>query len=201
MENALRTVFGITEIRDRVSYSGRTDASIIHDLLELHDVPPTAENAALVESAYLAHLENALVIHPGTVLPGIIETLSRKHDGIAIGILTGNVEAGAAIKLKHFGLATYFTFGGFADNLRSRNDVAKRAFSEAERHLAKKLNPSDVWVIGDTPADVECARAIGANAIAVQTGWHSPEELAASKPDHLFPDFTHARELWPIWGM
>ena len=201
MENALKTTFGLQEIKDRVSYSGRTDGAIIHDLLLLHDLPATPKNAELLSSAYLSQLQKALTIHPGEVLPGIVETLSRKHDGIAIGLLTGNVEAGAAIKLKHFGLSEYFAFGGFADELTERDDVAKRAFAEAERHLKMKLDPQNVWVIGDTPADVKCARAIGAKAIAVQTGWHSPEELAASGPDHLFPDFTHARELWSVWGM
>ena len=201
MEAALQNAFGLTEIRDRVSYSGRTDGAIIRDLLLLHDLPATPENARLLESAYLAQLPGALATRGGEVLPGIVETLSRKHDDIAIGLLTGNVEAGAAIKLRHYGLADFFTFGGFADNLTERDDVARRAFAEAERHLNKKLDPNDVWVIGDTPADVQCARAIGAKAIAVQTGWHTPEELAASNPDHLFPDFTHARQLWPVWGM
>ncbi|WP_020471571.1 HAD family hydrolase [Zavarzinella formosa] len=201
MEAALQAAFGLTEIRDRVSYSGRTDRAIIHDLLLLHDLAATPENARLLEAAYLAHLPEALATREGLVLPGIVETLARKHDGIAIGLLTGNVAAGAAIKLKHYGLADHFAFGGFADNLSRRDDVARRAFAEAERHLNMKLDPANVWVIGDTPADVQCARAIGAKAIAVQTGWHTPEELAAAGPDHLFPDFTHARELWPVWGM
>jgi len=201
MESALQKAFGLAEIRDRVSYSGRTDRAIIRDLLHLHEIATSPENAALLEAEYLAHLPGALATRGGEVLPGVVDTLTRKHAGIAVGLLTGNIAAGAAIKLKHFGLHDHFAFGGFADGLHDRDDVARHAFATAERHLNMKLDPANVWVIGDTPADVQCARAIGAKAIAVQTGWHTPEELAAAKPDHLFADFREAKELWPAWGM
>lgn len=201
MEAALQQAFGVREIRDRVSYSGRTDRAIVNDLLLLHEIPPTPDNCQLLLSTYLSHLPAALANRPGEVLPGIVETLKRQHPDIAVGLLTGNVKAGADIKLRHYQLDHFFAFGGFADDVYHRDDVAKRAFQQAEEHLKRRLNPEDVWVIGDTPADVQCARAIGAKAIAVQTGWHTPEELAASQPDYNFPDFTHAEQLWPLWGM
>src|SRR5436305_1247466 len=76
----------------------------------------------------------------------------------------------------------------------------RRALAEAERHVGRAIDPNDVWVIGDTPLDVKCARAIGAKAVVVQTGWHRQDELVACCPDHLLPDFTHAGELLTQWG-
>jgi phosphoglycolate phosphatase-like HAD superfamily hydrolase len=200
MESALRTSFGIKEIRDRVAYSGRTDPGIASELLALHGIEPTDANAERLKAAYLANLPGMLARMRGSVLPGIEEALRRERREAVIGLLTGNVRAGAEIKLRHFGLWDYFPFGGFADGLTERDDVARRALAEAERHTARPIDPADVWVIGDTPLDVKCARAIGAKAVVVATGWHHPDELVAANPDHLLPDFTHAGELLTQWG-
>ena len=108
--------------------------------------------------------------------------------------------AGAEVKLRHFGLWDHFPFGGFADGIEDRDDVARQALAEAVRHVGRAIDPADVWVIGDTPLDVKCARAIGAKAVVVQTGWHRRDELVACCPDHLLPDFTHAGELLTQWG-
>jgi phosphoglycolate phosphatase-like HAD superfamily hydrolase len=134
------------------------------------------------------------------VLPGIEQALRRERQGAVIGLLTGNVRAGAEIKLRHYGLWDYFPFGGFADDLPNRDDVARRALAEAEAHVGRPVNPADVWVIGDTPLDVQCARAIGAKAVVVATGWHPHDELVACNPDHLLVDFTHAGDLLTQWG-
>ena len=117
-----------------------------------------------------------------------------------VGLLTGNIRAGAEVKLRHFGLWDHFPFGGFADGLENRDDVARRALAEADRHVGRAIDPKDVWVIGDTPLDVKCARAIGAKAVVVPTGWHRRDEFVACCPDHLLPDFTHAGELLTQWG-
>ena len=128
------------------------------------------------------------------------EALGRQRCGAVVGLLTGNIRAGAEIKLRHYGLWHHFPFGGFADGLIDRDDVARRALAEAEAHIGRPIDPADVWVIGDTPLDVRCARAIGAKAVVVATGWHPHEELVACNPDHLLPDFTHAGALLTEWG-
>jgi phosphoglycolate phosphatase-like HAD superfamily hydrolase len=200
MEAGLRSAFGVVEIRDRVKYSGRTDPGIGRELLELHDVEPSEANLAKLHTAYLSHLPDALREMHGEVLPGVDAALRRERQGAVVGLLTGNIRRGAEIKLKHFDLWHHFAFGGFADGLPNRDDVARRALSEAEAHVGKPINPCDVWVIGDTPLDVQCARAIGAHAVVVATGWHAHEELVACNPDHLLPDFTHAGDLLSQWG-
>jgi phosphoglycolate phosphatase-like HAD superfamily hydrolase len=200
MEAALQSAFGVPEVRHRVPFSGRTDPGIARELLQVHGIEPTTAHVNRLRDAYLAHLPDALRRIPGTVLPGIEAALRRERQGAVIGLLTGNIRAGAQIKLRHYGLWDYFPFGGFADDLTDRDDVARRALVEAEAHVGRPVDPADVWVIGDTPLDVQCARAIGAKAVVVATGWHPHEELVACCPDHLLPDFTHAGELLTKWG-
>jgi len=200
MEAGLRSAFGVREIVDRVAYSGRTDPGIVRELLALHGIEPSDTNARRLKAAYLSHLPAMLHRMRGSVLPGIENALRRDRREAVVGLLTGNIKAGAEIKLRHFGLWNYFPFGGFADGLTDRDDVARRAMLEAERHLGHSIDPASVWVIGDTPLDVKCARAIGAKAVVVATGWHHHDELVACNPDHLLPDFTHAGELLTEWG-
>jgi phosphoglycolate phosphatase len=200
MEAGLQSEFGVTQILDQVPYSGRTDTGIVRELLVVHGIEPTDPNVERLKSAYLSHLPEMLRRRGGTVLPGISNALQRERRGAVVGLLTGNIRAGAQIKLGHFGLWDHFPFGGFADGVDDRDDVARRALAEAERHVDRVIDPNDVWVIGDTPLDVKCARAIGAKAVVVQTGWHHRDELVACCPDHLLPDFTYAGELLTQWG-
>jgi len=200
MEEGLKSAFGIREIFDTVSYSGRTDPGISRELLELHGIEPNEMNLERLKSAYLSHLPAKLRENGGNILPGVADILQLDRRGTAVGLLTGNIRAGAEIKLRHFDLWHHFAFGGFADGYPSRNDVARHALNVAETHLAMKVEPSRVWVIGDTPLDVECARSIGARAVLVGTGWHTHDELVDSKPDYLLPDLTHFGPLLAEWG-
>src|SRR4051794_18986840 len=166
MEAGLRAAFGITHINDTVPYSGRTDRAIARDLLAVHGIEPTPENQRTLQAAYLAELPAALKQFGGQVCPGVGEllvTLGTQPDTV-LGLLTGNVRAGAQAKLGHFGLWDYFVCGGFGDEHFDRDDVARMALAEVKSHLGREVDPARVWVIGDTPLDVRCARAIGASA-------------------------------------
>ncbi len=161
MELALASEFGVREILDRVSYSGRTDVAISADLLQLHDREPSEANIGRLRDAYLHHLPECLHRNQGTVLPGVCElllNLQRRTD-VALGLLTGNIRAGGEHKLRHYRLWDYFAFGGFADGIRDRDAVARHALNETCRHLQREVDPRSIWVIGDTPYDVKCARA------------------------------------------
>lgn len=201
MEHALQTTFGICEIRDTVPYSGRTDRAIGRDLLRVHGIDPTPANQVRLQEAYLAQLPTRLKTHGGNVCPGIAELLAALHgrSGIVLGLLTGNVRAGAKHKLGHFNLWDFFVCGGFGDEHYERDDVARMAVAEVRSHLGRDVDTTDVWVIGDTPLDVSCARAVGAKAVAVATGWHPLEELTAHKPDYAFADLSNHEELLSVW--
>ena len=194
---ALTSHFSVKEIRDRVLFSGRTDPGIGVDLLRIHDLEVSPENLLHLELAYLQHLPDALEQNPGSIMPGVLDWLDSLNQAshVKLGLLTGNVRRGAELKLRHYRLWDYFSFGGFADGLHDRDEVARHALKESETHLKAKLDPRQIWVIGDTPLDVKCARAIGANVIAVTTGWHTREELVAAQADYVFDTLEDGKEL------
>jgi phosphoglycolate phosphatase-like HAD superfamily hydrolase len=201
LEAAMAAAFGITGEIAQVPLSGRTDRSITRDLFRHHVIEDSPENWNRLLERYLHHLPHSLATHAGKVLPGIAELLAELHQrgDVALGLLTGNVRAGARTKLGHFGLYDYFTFGGFGDHHFDRDDVAREALAEVQRLHNGSVLPECVWVIGDTPLDVQCARAIGARAVAVATGWHAREELAEHQPDLLLDDLSDAAPLFACW--
>lgn len=192
MERALTQVCGIAEIRGEVLAAGRTDRAILSDLFAMHEVENTPALWRQLQETYLQLLSTELVESPGRVLPGmepLLQELSGCAD-VALGLLTGNFRDGAAIKLKQYRIDHYFGFGGYGDDHHDRDDVARLAFQAAVQHLQREIAAETVWVIGDTPSDVRCARAIGAKAVAVATGIYSYDELAQTTPDHVYHDIS-----------
>jgi phosphoglycolate phosphatase len=112
-----------------------------------------------------------------------------------VGLLTGNTPEGARLKLEHFGIAHHFPFGGYGEHHPERDGVARDALAAAQAHVQRTIPTERVWVIGDTPLDIRCARHIGAKAVAVATGQHPREELAAETPDLLLDDLGQAAPL------
>jgi phosphoglycolate phosphatase-like HAD superfamily hydrolase len=199
MAAAFARVFGRCDRVAGVPFAGRTDRVIAADLLASHGHPDTDDNWHAFRAAYLEELPRALAASPGTVLPGVTEALARLA-GRPVGLLTGNVRAGADAKLGWFGLRTRFAFGGFGDERRCRNDVARDALAAARTAVGAELDPRSVWVLGDTPLDIACARAIGARVVAVATGQHTLADLAADRPDKLYPTLADAladRDVFP----
>lgn len=197
LEAALPTAFGLPAEFPNISLGGRTDRAIARDVLLHFGLDDTAENWNRYQRAYLEHLPECLHKLRGRVLPGMAEAVAEigRRGNALVGLLTGNVVAGAQCKLGFFGLWEYFPFGGFGDRHVDRADVAREALAAAERHGQQTLSPDEVWVVGDTPLDVACARAIGAKAVAVATGGVDRAALAAAKPDLLLDDFSQWREL------
>ncbi|MGI8965841.1 MAG: HAD hydrolase-like protein, partial [Limisphaerales bacterium] len=99
------------------------------------------------------------------------------------GLLTGNIRRGAEIKLAHFGLWKEFSFGAFADDHEERDGIAAIAKKRGDDILAQNLRGENLLVIGDTPLDIRCARAIDAKVLAVATGSCTADELSAHQPD------------------
>jgi phosphoglycolate phosphatase len=201
MEAALAAEFGVPDCSFDVPYSGRTDRAIARDLFRVHQIEDSLGNWQRFLAAYLRLLPNCLAKHRGKVLPGVaalLELLAPRED-VAVGLLTGNVRAGAKLKLGHYDIFHYFAFGGFGDHYFERNEVAKEAFVETCRHLNCEVDAERIWVIGDTPLDVRCARSIGARAVAVATGWYTADQLADSAPDLLLTDLSDPSPLLAVW--
>jgi phosphoglycolate phosphatase-like HAD superfamily hydrolase len=196
IEAALVEDFGVT-MRTQVTYSGRTDRAIGRELLTWHDVEDTHDNWQRLIRGYLARLPEALNNHKGAVLPGVanlLKALAERGD-VAVGLLTGNIRAGAEAKLGYFGLYHHFAFGGFGDHHFDRDDVAREALAAVRSRFNGTVAADAIWVIGDTPLDVRCARAIGARAVAVATGWHTLSELRPTGPDLLLEDLSDMEAL------
>jgi phosphoglycolate phosphatase len=202
MEAALLAEFVLPELVGTVSYSGRTDRAIITDLLRLHGVEETAASRRRFVEGYLRRLPDHLKNATGKgVLPGITYLLEHLggRDMVAVGLLTGNIREGARIKLGHYGLYHHFSFGGFGDEHHDRDEVAREALGVVRERFGLAVLCENVWVIGDTPMDVRCARAIGARCLAVATGFHSLEELDAAEPDLLLPDLSDPEPFLRRW--
>ncbi|HVJ81985.1 MAG TPA: HAD family hydrolase [Planctomycetia bacterium] len=198
MAGAFTDLFGDCDRGDGVPFSGRTDRAIARDLFRAHDIPETEENWRAFRGRYLERLSTALTECKGKVLPGIERLLGRleRETDVLVGLLTGNLSEGAGIKLGHYGLQDRFAFGGFGDERFERNDVAAAALAAARAKGGRE--PTTVWVVGDTPHDVTCARHIGAKVAAVATGLFSTTELAAENPDLVLADFSAFTEDLPL---
>jgi phosphoglycolate phosphatase-like HAD superfamily hydrolase len=196
LTNAFREEFRVDQ-PGKVVFSGRTDRAISSSFFALHDVADTRENWERLRDAYLRRLPDYLPRHRGRILPGVSELLgeAQRRPDVALGLLTGNVREGARIKLEHFGLYKFFEFGGFGDRHCDRDLVAKDALIEAQTRMDGQFVHRGVWVIGDTPLDIACGRAINAHVLAVATGLHSREELEAAAPDLLVDDLSQTADL------
>lgn len=131
-------------------------------------------------------------------LPGIRElvTALAADRRAVVGLLTGNVVEGARLKLEPTGLLSLFKVGAYGSDSALRADLPAVAVARAERLTGRRFAGKDVVVIGDTPADVECGASLGVTAVAVATGRHSADELAACRPDYTFADFSDWRAAY-----
>lgn len=183
-----------------VALQGRTDKSIAHDLLEYLGVKQTPEEVKRFVDGYVSHLPRTMPAGKARLLPGIREALDavHAHPEIHQGLLTGNLKEGARLKLTHLGIWNYFEFGAFADDSHIRDELGPFAVARAEKQLNLKFPPENIYIIGDTPHDIACGKAIGAKTIAVATGAFSVAELAALEPTHTFADFSDTQALLKV---
>lgn len=198
MERALNGDFRIQFPFEGVLTAGRTDRGITDEIFGRYQLQNTPENRLRFRDAYLSHLPDTLATAVGgLLLPGVPEVLEglRQADAAVLSLLTGNYSASAQIKLRHYQLDDYFVSGGFGDDHADRDDVARMALTAIAAHLDDRIDGCNTMVIGDTPADIKCARAIEAKAIAVATGRYARDELAACEPDVLFDDFSNAVDV------
>lgn len=188
---ALRSEFGVEDCVQHVAFAGRTDLSLVRELFQLAGIPHTRANIDRFFNRYLEWLPRMLVQSNGSVLNGavkFIQSLRASDSPPVLGLLTGNIRRGAELKLKHFGLWEYFQVGAFGDEYEDRNRIAALALDRVRDLLCTHIPAEQVVVVGDTPHDVACARAIGARSLAVATGGASKAALAGAGPDWLVDD-------------
>lgn len=188
LDEAFAAVCGWPDATAGVHIAGSTDERILRDVALRFAAPWEQVDAAAIRAAYLASLARR-VAEPGraSLCPGVRELLAAlaARPDVAVALLTGNWEAGAKIKLGAVGLA--FDWGVYADDAVERDDLVPVARARAE---ARGLAVGEVIVVGDTVADVRCARAGGARVVSVETGFSPPEAIAAERPDLQLPDLA-----------
>lgn len=196
MEAAMDQQFGANQPVTGISTAGRTDRAIAMDLFEYHGVEVNDANWSKYQNCYFDLLPHSLRTHEGQVLPGVVELIERlsSRNDLSLGLLTGNFAQGAKLKLEFYGLDRHFSFGGFGDQHLDRDDVAREAYAVV-RHQIPQVDSREVWVIGDTPHDIRCGRAIGANVLAVATGVFTVDQLEQHEPDLCLRNFSQP-DLW-----
>jgi len=204
MEKAFEDTFEVPAALDGLTLSGMTDPLIFKNACVKHNLPYSDEKHEAFKTAYLENLPKE-ILKPGSnkiAMPGVHELISKlsSMDGIQLGLLTGNYRKGAEIKLDHFNLNHYFGFGAFGDDNMDRNKLLPYAIERFKKMNGNSSNENEVWVIGDTPKDIECARPHDAIAVAVATGEYSSEHLAEAKPDFLFNDLSNMDDFLDIIG-
>jgi phosphoglycolate phosphatase len=195
MNRACEDVVGHHTALDGIPVAGRTDWSILEDVMRLHGMTLDPKVFEDLRARYVTHLRDEIEYRgTGTkaVMPGIRELLDalQQRPDVALGLLTGNFIDGARIKLEHFDLWRYFVCGAFGDDSADRNALVPVAISRARACGLANVVPADVIVIGDTPHDIACALAVGATPVGVATGSYSVERLRESGGEIVFTDLS-----------
>jgi phosphoglycolate phosphatase len=192
LERAFEDVFGVARAFEGIPVHGRTDQLILGDAIARARLSSDDTAMDRFWRRYVGRLREE-IHRPGPrkgVMPGVpelLEVLHRRSDTF-LALLTGNFAESARIKLEHFGLWRYFRCGAFGDDARERNHLVNVAVKRAQACGLSPLPPDRLFIVGDTPLDVACARAAGARAIAVATGSYDAARLRQSGADVVFDD-------------
>jgi phosphoglycolate phosphatase len=194
---AFHEMFSIRDAFAGASLAGKTDIRIIKEGLAGHGLPADDGILSSIISRYVAILKGEITNPKGHIHAGVMELLDalRETDGYLLGLLTGNIERGARIKLGAFGLSDYFQVGAFGDDSEDRNSLLPIAVEKLRTMTGIDIGYKDCIVVGDTPLDVACSKPFGAISVAVATGPYRYESLAKTGADYVLTDLLHGIEI------
>jgi len=198
MAQAAGELYGRFDMFDDLSFAGAVDSSIVAQALWMAGILPTPRRVGRLRARYVRRLTRSLQQSTGELCAGVPEVVPMVRRSAEIGLLTGNWFAGAKAKLQAHGLWGHFDgcVGAYGGDASMRNDLVPVAVHRARRRLG---NIDRVVVIGDTPADVNCAKAgqaalkhlgVEVLSVAVETGFSRPEALRQAGPDLQLKDFV-----------
>ena len=200
---ALSEFCGVEIDMSKVPLGGRTDPAIVRDCLRIggfkeHEIPALIPVCLEI---YAEELERVIRPEHVTLLPGVqslLDTLATRPE-FSLGLITGNMQNTAYMKLGAGQIASYFPCGGFGSDHEDRNLLPSFARDRANAHYKRSFSPSKTIVIGDTEHDISCSRHFGAWAIGVSTGMSSHENLAACQPDLLVTSLNESEMVWSFF--
>jgi phosphoglycolate phosphatase len=185
-KQAFEELHGIPADIGKFTDAGMTDPDVGAKTFEavLHR-PPTAHELAQLIQRRLEHLPEAVEASTGyEVLPGVAERLRQlSRDGHLLGLITGNGDGAAHVKLQRGDLNRWFTFGAYAGAGAERADIVREAVARGEAMLGQDVPNADIYVIGDTPLDISAAHAVGCTAVGVATGHYDRAALGDAGAD------------------
>lgn len=192
---AMQDIFGTSSRIDQHYFGGKTDWQTLVELLEEegYDAARIGEVMQHYEVAVGQRMAEVIGRYPVHACTGALELVARLRQApnIMLGVVTGNVSTVAPIKLRAAGFdPAWFPIGAYGNEAVDRDHLPPLALARAIAHYGREITPEQVIVIGDTPSDIACARALGAVAVAVATGPCQVEELTAARPDYLLVDLT-----------
>ena len=193
MENLLNVKNGFLD----VSFAGKTDLQIIREGLGKLGLADRDDLLHSLLDHYLVYLREEISTGRGHVKTGVRELLQALEDleGIYLGLLTGNAETGARLKLEPFGLNHYFPVGAFGSDGEDRNLLLPIAVRRLRESGSVSVSYEHCVVVGDTPKDVECAFIHGASSIAVATGPYPVSELKDTDAGLVVADLSPTKQI------
>lgn len=201
LSRALAQVLGKPFQLSQVPPSGQTDPNIVRAMFHEAGVPMGrwAEMERQVFEIYPELLEVELQARrQGSRLERGVRALVElihAHPEFRLGVLTGNLEVTARMKLAVFGLNSFFPIGAFGSDCADRNRLGPIALERARRHYRCDFVPTQTWFIGDTHHDIHAARACGARVLAVATGSYSRDSLMEFLPDHCLDHLEESERV------
>jgi phosphoglycolate phosphatase-like HAD superfamily hydrolase len=198
----IKEVFGLDVSLDTHHFGGKTDWFSLVELLTPHGIEHALIQAKLPDymTAKVRHMEHLIKTIPMWALPGALETVEalRGRPHLTLGVLTGNVETTAIFKLRAVGFdPDWFPVKVFGHEAISRADLPPLALQRATALLDRIFSADEVWIVGDTLADIECAKVNGLRVAAVTTGFEARDDLAAAAPDYLIDDLRELLDILP----
>lgn len=200
---ALTEMFGTAGPIADYKMSGKIDNRIIFDLLSAAGIAQSEIEAKLPD-VYRVMTEKAQAIFPASDMaacPGVaplLAALNQRNDAL-LGLVTGNINGTAPLKLAAAGIDPgQFKLGAYGSDATERNQLPTIAMQRASDLTGRPFNGTNTVIIGDTPADILCARAGKATAVAVASGWHSAQTLARYRPDFLLENLSDTKKTLEI---
>ncbi len=197
--DAIQVAYGKPFDPDAVSFSGKTDPQILSEILTQIGVPAPAGEYLFTTCLDLYRDTLMQLLEPAHIrlLPGVPELVRHlsQTSGVQLGLLTGNLQETAYLKLRLARLDRYFPFGAFGSDHPDRYMLPEVALSRAFKHNGIKYGPGEVVIVGDTEHDVCCGRSISAVSVAVCTGRYSREQLEPFAPNVLLDDLSDTAEF------